>query len=303
VACKKLIEKYGTSDRDGIIYYIRENEQEIAKEVYRSLGRSFDTDIYKSGICPLFDGFILETLTSGNDSTKKLKSALGIKRQPDLYTYFKERYGAYSVNEVIRTINNRKSVKQSLSHLKTQINEENLTLFLANANNLGADCKAYYGVGISVLNSFIAANYKDATNVSELCDVLGIIRTKKTEASFTDAQLYDFLTSSSRLSVDCKDVLGISYNTLKYKCLSKYGTLDLKRVKYKLKSKLSQYGVDKSHIDDQSIFDFLMTTKSWKKDCKKEFGITERTLWEWCKRQYGTGSMKEVKKILKLKLA
>ena len=307
VACKKLIEKYGTSNREGIIYYIRENEQEIAEDVYRSLGRSFDTDIYKPGICPLFDGFILETLNSGRNATKKLRTALGIKRQPDLYTYFKERYDAYSVDEVISTIINRKSVKQSLSHLKTQINEENLILFLANADNLDTDCKSYYGVGISIINSFIESNYNKATNVHELCDFLGIKRTKKREskiqASFTDAKLYDFLTSSSRLSVDCKDVLGISYNTLKYQCLSKYGTSDLKKVKYKVKAKLSNYGVDKSHIDDQSILDFLMRTKSWKKDCKEEFGISEKTLWTYCKRQYGTGSMKEVKRILRLELA
>ena len=307
VACKKLIEKYGTSDRKGIIDYIRNNEEETARDVYSSLGRSFNSDIYTSGICPLFDGFILETLSSGKDSTKKLKKALGIKRQPDLYTYFKERYDAYNVNEVIGTINDRKFVKHSLSYLKTQINEDNLILFLENANNLDSDCKLYYGFGISIINAFIESNYKRATNVKELCDELGIKRTKnresKIEVSFTDAQLYDLLTSSTRISVDCKDALGVTYSTLKYQCLSKYGTSDINKVKSKIKSKLSKYGVDKSHIDDQSIFDFLMATKSWKKECKAEFGITEKTLWTYCKRQYGTGSMKDVKRILKLKLA
>jgi hypothetical protein len=171
VACKKLIEKYGTSNREGIIYYIRENEQEIAEDVYRSLGRSFDTDIYKSGICPLFDGFILETLNSGRNATKKLRTALGIKRQPDLYTYFKERYDAYSVDEVISTIIDIKSNTSPKKCVKSSITDESIMVFLKNTDNWVDSCKDWWGFGRVAFSNLCMKRY-GTKSMKDVCSIL-----------------------------------------------------------------------------------------------------------------------------------
>ena len=172
VACKKLIEKYGTSDRKEIIDYIRENEQEIAKDVYSSLGRSYNFKIYSEGIGSLPDSFILETLTSSNESTKKLKTALGIKRQPDLYTYFKERYNAYSVNEVISTIIERKSITSLKKCVKSSITDESIMVFLKNTDNWAYSCKDWWGFGRVAFSNLCMKRYgtKSMKKVSSILE-------------------------------------------------------------------------------------------------------------------------------------
>ena len=172
VTCKKLIEKYGTSDRKGIIDYIREHEQDIAEDVYSSLGRSYNFKIYSEGIGSLSDLFILETLTSGNDSTMKLKSALGIKRQPDLYTYFKERYDAYSVEEVIDAIYNRSSYTEAKKCTKTSITDESIMVFLKNTDNWAYSCKDWWGFGRVAFSNLCMKRYgtksmKEVTSILE----------------------------------------------------------------------------------------------------------------------------------------
>ena len=171
VACKKLIEKYGTSNRKEIIDYIREHEEGIAKDVYESLGRSYNLKIYSEGIGDLSDVFILEALTSGNDSTKKLKTALGIKRQPDLYTYFKERYDAYSVDEVISIIIDRKSNTSPKKCVKSSITDESIMVFLKNTDNWVDSCKDWWGFGRVAFSNLCMKRY-GTKSMKDVCSIL-----------------------------------------------------------------------------------------------------------------------------------